>query len=322
MLDEKTMRREILRPARELYTYSLVCKQFRDVIANPAHENVLYSGMTESLMKEYYLFDSGPDVEDNMVGYDIFTELFKEKNMEMLHHTGVPVRIQHDNHDPSKGFWHGPTAEALKMHPNPDTWNNVFRYSCKKPVKNITYSTLIISDQVRAAFLRLLKTGERNYDDWAGCSHIFQDPRFDFYILMLEGTPKPAIQKYREFAQFIDNKLLLLRSVLKVDGSSPPPPFHSCLEWCNGVQERFIEDEDIFEYVEPTMERVLDSIVCWAVEDFKAGCSHYIAKSVLFDSELGVGRGRQGWDNWYVCGGSSEYFVPYMIMEVDEEHWP
>ena len=23
-----------------------------------------------------------------------------------------------------------------------------------------------------------------------------------------------------------------------------------------------------------------------------------------------------------VCGGSSEYFVPYMIMEVDEEHWP
>ena len=219
------MRLEILRPARELYTYSLVCKQFRDVIANPAHENVLYSGMTESLMKEYYLFDSGPDVEDNMVGYDIFTKLFKEKNMEMLHHTGVPVRIQHDNHDPSKGFWHGPTAEALKMHPNPDTWNNVFRYSCKKPVKNITYSTLIISDQVRAAFLRLLKTGERNYDDWAGCSHIFQDPRFDFYILMLEGTPKPAIQKYREFAQFIDNKLLLLRSVLTVDGSSPPPSF-------------------------------------------------------------------------------------------------
>jgi hypothetical protein len=109
------------------------------------------------------------------------------------------------------------------MHPNPDTWNNVFRYRCKKPVKNITYSTLIISDQVRAAFLRLLKTGERNYDEFN--SHIFQDPRFDFYILMLEGTPKPAIQKYREFAQFIDNKLLLLRSVLKVDGSSPPPSF-------------------------------------------------------------------------------------------------
>jgi len=33
-------------------------------------------------------------------------------------------------------------------------------------------------------------------------------------------------------------------------------------------------------------------------------------------------RGEQGWDNWDVCGGSSEYFVPYMIMEVDEEHWP
>ena len=104
MLDEKTMRLEILRPARELYTYSLVCKQFRDVIANPAHENVLYSGMTESLMKEYYLFDSGPDVEDNMVGYELFTELFKEKNMEMLHHTGVPVRSNTTNMTQAKAF--------------------------------------------------------------------------------------------------------------------------------------------------------------------------------------------------------------------------
>jgi len=322
LLDEKTVRLEILRPARELYTYSLVCKQFRDVIANPDHENVLYSGMTENLMTEYPLFefmshDSGPNVEDVMVAYDIFTELFKEKNMEMLHHTGVPVRIQHDNHDPSKGFWHGPTAEALKMHPNPDAWDSVFKYSCKKPVKNVTYSTVIISDQDRAAFLRLLKTGERNFDEFN--SHIFQDPRFDFYILMLEGTPKPAIQKYREFAQFIDNKLLLLRSVLKVDGSSPPLPFYSCLEWCNEVQERFTEDEDVGEFVEPNMERVLDSIVCWAVNDFKAGCAHYIAKSVLFHTGR---RGEQGWDNWDVCGGSSEYFVPYMIMEVDEEHWP
>ena len=67
------------------------------------------------------------------------------------------------------------------------------------------------------------------------------------------------------------------------------------------------------------MERVLDSIVCWAVEDFKAGCAHYIAKSVLF----GTGRGgEQGWDNWHVWCGSSEYFVPYMIMEVDQKHWP
>ena len=228
MLDEKTMRLEILRPARELYTYSLVCKQFRDVIANPAHENVLYSGMTESLMTEYLLLNeswgvSGPNVEDVMVEYELFTELFKEKNMEMLHHTGVPVRIQHDNRDPSKGFWHGPTAEALKMNPNPDKWDDVFKWSCEKPAENVNYSTVIISDQIRAAFLRLLKTGERNYDEFN--SHIFQDPRFDFYILMLEGTPKPAIQKYREFAQFIDNKLLLLRSVLKVDGSSPPPSF-------------------------------------------------------------------------------------------------
>ena len=67
------------------------------------------------------------------------------------------------------------------------------------------------------------------------------------------------------------------------------------------------------------MERVLDSIVCWAVEDFKAGCAHYIAKSVLF----GTGRGgEQGWDNWHVWCGSSEYFVPYMIMEVDKKYWP
>ena len=109
MLDEKTMRLEILRPARELYTYSLVCKQFRDVIANPAHENVLYSGMTESLMTEYPLLneswgDSGPNVEDNMVGYELFTELFKEKNMEMLHHTGVPVRSNTTNMTQAKAF--------------------------------------------------------------------------------------------------------------------------------------------------------------------------------------------------------------------------
>jgi hypothetical protein len=56
--------------------------------------------------------------------------------------------------------------------------------------------------------------------------------------------------------------------------------------------------------------------------NFKAGCSHYIAKSVLFDSEFGVGGGEQGWDNWCVCGGSSEYFVPYMIMEVDKKYCP
>ncbi len=109
MLDEKTMRREILRPARELYTYSLVCKQFRDVIANPAHENVLYSGMTESLMTEYPLLNeswgvSGPNVEDVMVEYELFTELFKEKNMEMLHHTGVPVRSNTTNMTQAKAF--------------------------------------------------------------------------------------------------------------------------------------------------------------------------------------------------------------------------
>lgn len=324
MLDEKIMRREILRPARELYTYSLVCKQFRDVIANPAHENFLYSGITESLMTEYHLLesdtdDSGPNVEDIMVSYDIFIELFKEKNQEMLHRTGVPVRIQHDNHNLSKGFWHGPTAEALK------TSENAYWYGNVKPDEDITYSTVIISDQDRAAFLRLLKSDVRNFEDRTEQkydSHIFQDPRFDFYILMLEGTPKPAIQKYREFAQFIDNKLLLLRSVLTVDGSSPPLPFHTCLEWCN--DKRFTEfvEEDIGEFVEPTMDLVLDSIVCWAVNDFKEGCPHYIAKSVLFDSEVGVGGGSQGWDNWVVCGGSSEYFVPYMIMEVDEKFWP
>jgi hypothetical protein len=251
MLEEKAMRREILRPARELYAYSLVCKQFRDVIANPAHENFLYSGITESLMKEYQLLDCGPDVEDALIGRDIFTELFEEKNLEVLHRTGAPVRIQHDNHDPSKGFWHGKTAEALKTPKHRG-------YSRQKPVKNVNYSTVIISDQDRAAFLRLLKTGERQFDDWAWCSHIFQDPRFDFYILMLEGTPKPALQKYQEFAQFIDNKLLLLRSVLTVDGSSPPLPFHSCLEWCNEVKERFTED--IGEFVEPTMDLVLDSM--------------------------------------------------------------
>ena len=327
MLDEKTMRREILRPARELYTYSLVCKHFRDVIANPANENVLYSGMTESLMTEYPLLhdwsmDSGPNVEDIMVGYDIFTELFKGKNQEMLHRTGVPVRIQHDNHDLSKGFWFGPTAEALKMHPNPDEWDSCEK-RCEKPVKNVNYSTVIISDQVRAAFLRLLKTEvRRNFDvndkeRMNDKSHIFQDPRFDFYILVLEGTPKTAIQKYQEFAQFIDNKLFLLRSVLTVDGSSPPQNFHRCLEWCNETKDT----EDIGEFVEPTMELVLDSIVCWAVNDFKAGCKHYIAKSVLFDSEVGVGGGKQGWDNWVVCGGSSEYFIPYMIMEVDQEYY-
>jgi hypothetical protein len=320
MLDEKTMRREILRPARELYTYSLVCKQFRDVIANPAHENLLYSGVTESLMKEYQLLDCGPDVEDALIDRDIFIELFKEKNQEMLHRTGVPVRIQHDNHDLSKGFWHGPTAEALK------TSKNAYWYGNLKPDEDVTYSTVIISDQDRAAYLRLLKTGFReNRTDMKYDSHIFQDPRFDFYILMLEGTPKPAIQKYREFAQFIDNKLLLLRSVLTVDGSSPPLPFHTCLEWCNDMFTEFVEEdigEEIGEFVEPTMDRVLDSIVCWAVHDFKEGCSHYIARSVLFDSEIGVGRGRQGWDNWVVCGGTSEYFVPYMIMEVDKEYWP
>lgn len=316
------MRSEILRPARELYAYSLVCKQFRDVISNPAHENLLYSGMTESLMKEYPLFeyssmDSGPNVEDVMVESGLFKGLFFEKNQEVLHHTGAPVRIQHDNHDPSKGFWHGQTAESLKMHPNPGMWDSVF----KKPAENVNYSMVIISDQDRAAYLRLLKTGERNDFDELKNSHIFQDPRFDFYILMLEGSPRPAIHKYREFAQFIDNNLLLLRSVLTVDGSSPPEPFHTCLEWCN-------EHDDIRnhigEFVEPTMDRVLDSIVCWAVRDFKAGCAHYIAKSVLFDSEVRFGVGRQGggWDNWFVCGGSSEHFVPYMIMEVDREHWP
>jgi hypothetical protein len=305
MLQEKILRREILRPARELFAYSLLCKHFRDVIANPAHENFLYSGISESLMNEYQLLDSGPNVEDNMVWLGIFTELFVEKNLEMLHRTGVPVRIQHDNQDPSKGFWYGQTAEALKTP------------KIKKPVENVTYSTVTVSDQDRAAFLRLLKSGERTFEDDFSCSHIFQDPRFDFYILMLEGTPKPATQQYREFAQFIDNKLLLLRSVLAVDGSSPPLPFHNCLEWCNEVQERFTED--IGEFDEPNMELVLDSIVSWAVDDFKEGCVHYIAKSVLFQTGRG---GIQGWDNWGVCCGSSEYFVPYMIMGVDQQHWP
>jgi hypothetical protein len=157
MLDEKAMRREILRPAQELFAYSLVCKQFRDVISNPAQENLLYSGITESLMKEYQLLDCGPDVEDALIGREIFTELFIEKNLEVLHRTGAPVRIQHDNHDPSKGFWHGKTAEALKTPKH-------HGYSRQKPVKNVTYSTVTISDQDRAAYLRVLKTGERNFD--------------------------------------------------------------------------------------------------------------------------------------------------------------
>jgi hypothetical protein len=317
ILDEKILRREILRPARELCAYSLLCKQFRDVIANPAHENFLYSGISQSLMNEYLLRDSGPNVEDNMVDLGIFTELFVEKNLEMLHRTGVPVRIQHDNQDPSKGFWYGQTAEGMKTPKNKDF---SYSYYFKKPAENVTYSPVTVSDQDRAAFLCLFKTGEKNFEDSFECSLIFQDPRFDFYILMLEGTPKPAIQKYREFAQFIDNKLLLLRSVLAVDGSSPPLPFHDCLEWCNNLQEYLqTEDEDVGEFDEPSMELVLDSIVSWAVNDFKEGCRHYIAKSVLFETGEG---GIQGWDNWVIWNGSSEHFVPYMIMGVDDQYWP
>ena len=180
---------------------------------------------------------------------------------------------------------------------------------------------MTVSDQDRAAFLRLLKTGERNFEDSSQCSHIFQDPCFDFYILMLKGTPKPAIQKYREFAQFIDNKLLLLRSVLAVDGSSPPLSFHNCLGWCNNLQQYLLqtEGEDVGEFDEPSMELVLDSIVRWAVSNFKEGCRHYIAKSVLFETGKG---GTQGWDNWVIWNDSSEHFVPYMIMGVDDQYWP
>ena len=84
ILNEMAMRREILRPARELYAYALVCKKFRDVIANPTHENLLYSGMIENLMSCYFLTDSGPNVEDVLVSGNIFTKLFEEKNQEML----------------------------------------------------------------------------------------------------------------------------------------------------------------------------------------------------------------------------------------------
>ena len=188
MQKEMAVRREILRPARELYAYTLVCKKFRDVIANPDHENVLYSGMFKNLKTCFFLTSSGPNIEDDLDSGEIFNKLFEEHNQEMLKHENVPVRIQHCNHDASSGFWHGRTGEELYWK------NNLY------PSENVTYKTVIISDRDRAAYLRGLKNGEADLDLWDKTSHIIQDPRFDFYILKLEGTPKAAVRKYRELS--------------------------------------------------------------------------------------------------------------------------
>ena len=102
-----------------------------------------------------------------------------------------------------------------------------------------------------------------------------------------------------------------------MDGSSPPNPFHRLLKLCHDVREGFTED--IGEFVEPTMNLVLDQIVCWVVDDYKHGCEKDITISVLYDPRR---TGLQGWINWFNCIEYIDYYVPYMIMKVDQKHWP
>jgi hypothetical protein len=102
-----------------------------------------------------------------------------------------------------------------------------------------------------------------------------------------------------------------------VDGESPPNYFHRLLNLCEYVRDNFTDD--IGDFVEPNMDLVLDCIVRWAADDYKGGCYQDIAKAVLFDPRR---TGIQGWDNVPNYIEYIEYYVPYMIMQVDQRHWP
>ena len=327
ILKEKKMRRTITRPARELKAYSLICKRFHEVIANSAHEVFLYSGLVTCFKTQYIFHECGIDIDDENGGRcEIFDELFNGKNLEMLQSSapgaGFPLRIRVDNKNQDRGFWYGQTKEDLEKGCEKSSGSWWFNH--KRAAEGVSYSSHSVSDKDRAAFLRALRAGERNvsYREEKMLEKYVADPRFDFFILGLEGTPKPPIMQYLELTDWVDSKLVQLRSVL-IDPALPSPSdslparFDHCMEWCFEKAVRL--DEEGVEYIEPDMDRVLDSIVSWAVTDFERGCQHYIAHDVLF----GTGsRNEKGWDNWTLCNGSSEYFVPYMIMQVDSEHWP
>jgi hypothetical protein len=284
--------------ARALKFFSLICKRFHGVIADPTHDDFFYSGMYKRLKTQYMLEDNVTDVLD-LDG--LFDSLFNRKSHEMMKSSEslLPIRIQMDNKDESRGFWYG-------RHPSNTKYSD---YKCA--AKNLSYSLVTVSDHDRLVYIR-----EGDFGDDFECNYRLQkllaDPRFEFFVLELMGTPKPASLKVKELSMWVDSKLCKLRSVLTRSSffPHPPMPFVECLEWCESTAEDF--EEDGVDYIKPDIERVLDSIVSWAVRDFEEGCQHYISSDVLFHTG---DRGETGWDNWTVCSGSSEYFVPLMVMD-------
>jgi hypothetical protein len=195
-----------------------------------------------------------------------------------------------DNKNESKGFWYGKTKKDLNKTSG--------GFNHHRAAEGETYSSHFISDKDRAVFLRAFRSGERKIT--FSKVRIVADPRFDFFILKLEDTPKPPIMQYLELTDWVDSKIVQLRSVL-IDPVLPAP-FESCIEWCLDTAEE-LEEEGV-EYIEPDKYRVLDSIVSWAVTDFELGCQHYIARDVLFHDALlnkNPIQNRKGWDYWSVC---------------------
>ncbi len=125
----------------------------------------------------------------------------------------------------------------------------------------------------------------------------------------------------QEHLSYISEILEILYRPLTYDADDQV--FLDILEWCNLHFKNWRELGISYEV--PDLVKVKDSICAWAVRDLMCGCSNYIAKDIV----LSESRCYKEWnmysgsnDLYYDRKVSSVEFIPYMVCNVQEDHWP
>jgi len=216
---------------------------------------------------------------------DIFYDFFKAKENEAMKVNGAQkVKIRKSN-----------TGTAGS---DEDFWSVYYTD------KSTTLPELFVGDNERVEWLL-------QHDDVSVST--LNDPRYEFLVSELQGNPVRFKDKLLALIQHVEDSLMVIRSPLV--SVTIAKEFHSTLDWClSNINEHWLhlEEADRFAFTTPTIDIVIEKCVELLVSDFKRGDEDRY-EDILYGG---------GWEEWDACTGSSCYFIPYMICDVDNLHWP